>query len=410
MASKVVPILMPQAGQTMEEGTVHTWLVGPGDEIEKGQILFEVETDKALIEVEAVESGRLARIVAAEGVTVPVRQPVAYLAEDDADVEAYLAAGGGEAAAAATAAESSAPAVPASTSASAAAVPETAPAVEGRQKVSPAARRLAEERGVDLAALGTGSGPRGRIISADVLAVAGGASGAATAAGGAEVRRPMSRMRRAIAAGLVRSKQTIPHFYVQITIDADPLMRRYRAAKAVHPCSINDLVVQACARVVREFPAMRSRIEGDEIVERTAVDIGIAVGSDDGLLVPVLRGADQMSLADLAAATRRMAEAARAGRVEGAGQGTFTISNLGMFGVESFSAIIQPPEPAILAVGAVREAPVARDGQVRAGQVMTLVLSADHRLIDGLLAAKFMARLKELLESGGADSLPRCDR
>jgi pyruvate dehydrogenase E2 component (dihydrolipoamide acetyltransferase) len=403
MDSTVIPILMPQAGQSMEEGTIRTWLVQPGSRVEKGQAIFEVETDKAVVDVEAADAGRLARIVVYEGGTVAVKVPVAYLAENDADVDAFLAAqAGGAAAAAAVSGTQQDTAVPSERGESrspSVEAPSTSPAVtdavqqgEGRRRISPAARRIAGERGIDVSALGAGSGPGGRIVSTDLPA-------AAQPAGGGEVRRKMSRMRQAIAAGMLRSKQTIPHFYLQITIDADPLMVRYRDEKAKHPCSVNDFIVVACAAALREFPAMRSRIDGDTIVERATVDIGIAVGMDDGLLVPVLRDADRMSLAEISAGTRRIAEAARAGKVEGAGQGNFTITNLGMFGVEAFSAIIQPPEPAILAVGAVRETPVIRDERVWLGHVMTMTLSADHRLIDGLLAAKFMARVRELLEA-----------
>jgi pyruvate dehydrogenase E2 component (dihydrolipoamide acetyltransferase) len=378
---------MPQAGQSMEEGTIRAWHVQPPAQVEKGQVLFEVETDKAVIDVEAVESGRLARIVVPEGGTVAVKQPVAYMAESDADVEAYLASQSGAPDVAATLATTPVTGP--------AGVQDAAPPAGGRVRASPAARKIAGERGVDLTALGVGSGPGGRIISTDVTA----AASARPAGGGGEVRRKMSRMRQAIAASLVRSKQTIPHFYLQVSIDADALVARYQAEKVKNPCSINDLVVLACAKMVREFPVLRSRIENDEIVERPTVDIGIAVATEDGLLVPVLREADRQSLLEVAAAARRIVELARAGKVEGAGHSAMTVTNLGMFGVEAFSAIIQPPEPAILAVGAVREVPVVKDGRIQLGRTMTLTLSADHRLIDGVLAAKIMARLKEILES-----------
>jgi len=206
-------------------------------------------------------------------------------------------------------------------------------------------------------------------------------------------------MRRAIARNLLASKQTIPHFYTRLTIDADPMYAFYRAEKAKYPCTVNDVVALACARAIREFPAFRSRLDGEEIVEFPAANVGIAVGLEAGLVVPVLVGADSMGLQQLAAASKRIAEAARNGRIEGLGQGVFTITNLGMFGVEEFAGIINPPEAALLAVGAIREAVIARDGMLRPGRVMTLTLSADHRVIDGVLAAKFLARLKELLEA-----------
>ena len=392
----VIPVLMPQAGQSMEEGTIVKWLVQPGASIKKGDVIFEVETDKATMEVEAVDAGRLARIVLAEGGTIAVKQPVAYLANNDADVDAYIASQGTEHhVGAASAAVAAAPVG----SASADRLPT--PATDsGRTKASPAARKIAKDRGIDVTAIGAGSGPGGRVLSSDVLSAKPGTQPIAhPAAAGGVVRRKMSKMRRAIAANLLASKQTIPHFYVRLTINADAMFAFYRAEKAKYPCSVNDLVTMACAKAIREFPQFRSRIDKDEIVEYPTVNIGIAVGVDDGLTVPVLLNADQMSLKDLAANTKRIAEAARVGKLEGVGQGNFTITNLGMFGVEEFAAIVNPPEPAILAVGTAREAVVVKDGAMRPGRVMTMTLSADHRIIDGLLAAKFMARVKELLEN-----------
>jgi pyruvate dehydrogenase E2 component (dihydrolipoamide acetyltransferase) len=209
----------------------------------------------------------------------------------------------------------------------------------------------------------------------------------------------MSRMRKAIARNLVASKQTIPHFYMKTTIEADALLAFQKAEKAHYRCSVNDVITLAVARLLMEFPAFRSQVSGDDIVEYPDANIGIAVGMDEGLVVPVLKAADTRNLKGIAAETRRLVEAARAGKVEGMGEGVFTISNLGMFGVEEFSAIINPPESAILAVGAAREEVVVHHGAFRAGHRLTLSLSADHRVIDGLLAARFMARLKELLES-----------
>ena len=208
----------------------------------------------------------------------------------------------------------------------------------------------------------------------------------------------MTKRGKAIAANLQFSKQTIPHFYARVTIDASPLVAFTAEQKTKFKCSINDVVTLACARAVAEFPAFRSRIEGDEVVELPDAHIGIAVGTDEGLVVPVVKGADSMTLESLAGETRRVVEAARSGKLEGVGQGVFTISNLGMFGVEEFSAIINPPESAILAIGAVREDVIVKSGAVRAGRVMTMTLSADHRLIDGVAAAKFLARTRQLLE------------
>jgi pyruvate dehydrogenase E2 component (dihydrolipoamide acetyltransferase) len=215
---------------------------------------------------------------------------------------------------------------------------------------------------------------------------------------GEVTRTRMSNMRKAIGRNLSLSKQTIPHWYIRATVDADPMFAFYRAEKPRSGISLNDVVVAACARVVYEFPAFRSHIEGDELVELPTSNIGVAVGMEEGLVVPVVVGAERMSLAELASATKRVAESARAGKIEGMGQGVFTISNLGMYGVDEFDAIINPPEAAILAVGAVREQVIVKNGMMRPGRVMTVVLSCDHRVIDGRLAALFIGRLRDVLE------------
>ncbi len=384
----VVPILMPQAGQSMEEGTIVTWRVQPGDAVEVGQIIFDVETDKATVEVEAVDAGRLAKIVVAEGDTIEVKKDVAYLADDDADVEAYLAS---QAAATPVAEAVTAEATPRGKPVAAPAAPSAPAVVEGgRVKASPAARKAAVQMGIDLRTVGRGSGPGGRILSTDVES--------ATAVASGPVRYKMTGMRKAIARNLSYSKQHIPHFYARLTIDAEAMFAFYRGEKAKYACTLNDVVTLACGRAIRELPAFRSQIEDDEIVEYPSANIGIAVGVEDGLVVPVVMGVDRMSLQQLGVEARRLIDNAREGKLENMGQGVFTITNLGMFGVEEFSAIINPPEAAILAVSALREDVVVRDGAMRPGKVMTMTLSTDHRIIDGVVAAQFLARLKELLE------------
>ena len=400
---KVIPILMPKAGQTMEEGVVVKWHARPGATINKGTILFEIETDKATIEVEAPDSGRLARIVVAEGASSPVLVPVAYLADNDADVDAFIAASGGGSAAATSAASAALPAgakKPTLDVSAPAATTET-----GRVKASPAARRIAGERGVDLATIARGSGPGGRILSTDIPTV-----GVAKPAGAATapvtqgdlpagvVRKRMSGMRKAIARNLTLSKTTIPHWYISSRINAGPMMTLYKSQKAKTGCSVNDLIVMACAKAIMEFPAMHSRTDGETVIEFPGANIGVAVGMDEGLVVPVVMNAERLTLAQLAVETKRLANQARTGKIENMGQGIFTISNLGMFGVDEFVAIINPPEAAILAVSAVREDVIVKDGTIKAGLTMNLTLSADHRLIDGTLGAQFMARLKALLE------------
>lgn len=398
----VVPLLMPEAGNSMEEGTILQWSVSVGDQIAEGDIVCEIETDKAAIEYESPTAGRLARIVAEEGDTIPVKEPIAYFADSDADLDQWLGS---------QASTTSKPATDPSAQPSAGVNQSTAgaptPTVAGtsseagsRRAVSPAARRMAREQGIDLSSVASGSGPAGRILSTDLegidihppLQVAAAADNSGT-------RRPLSKMRRTIGQRLQQSKQTIPHFYVRSTVRADRLYATYKQQADTTGCTLNDIIVLACGRTLAEFPAFRSRLDGDSLVEEPGSHVGIAVGVDDSLVVPVVLDVQNMSLDQLAARTSQIVKDARDGKVAGLGRGVFTISNLGMFGVEEFSAIINPPEAAILAVAAVREAVIVENGWMRPGRVMTLNLSCDHRVVDGVAGAKFMARLKELLEA-----------
>jgi pyruvate dehydrogenase E2 component (dihydrolipoamide acetyltransferase) len=383
----VTPILMPQAGQSMEEGTILGWKVQEGDRIEFGQVIMEIETDKATMEVEAVDAGRIAKIVAAQGEIVEVKKPVAYLAEDNVDINAYLAATTGTP----TTTSAASPAASQPKESAFTAQKTTASVSDtGRVKASPAARKAAKQAGVDLASIGAGSGPGGRILSTDLENVTPAAAGTRT--------YPVTKMRRAIANNLLYSKQNVPHFYAKTTIDAGALFDLYRKTKEQFKCSVNDFITAACAKAMRQYPAFRSQYKNTEIVEYAAVNIGIAVGTDDGLTVPVVLNADKLSLKDLAAKTRQVVESARSGKLEGLGQGLFTITNLGMFGVEEFSAIINPPESAILAVGAIREGVAVENGQMRPTRLMTVTLSSDHRIVDGVVAAQFLKTVKEMLE------------
>ena len=391
----IIPILMPQAGQSMEEGTIISWKVKAGDTITVGQVILDIETDKATMEVEAPDAGRISKIVAQEGEIIEVKVPIAYIGDDDAAVEAYIAANSDGAPA------ESAPVAQAAPAAQAQQKPvgiqqAAATSDSGRVKASPAARKIAQQKGIDIAAVATGSGPGGRIISTDVENAN---ISAVPAAAPGEVRSiPISKMRKAIAKNLTRSKQTVPHFYMKATIEADKLFSLYKETKQQFKCSLNDFITLACARLIAQYPAFRSHYKETEILEFPTANIGIAVGTDDGLTVPVLVGADRMNLQTVGTQTRSIVENARKGKMEGLGQGVFTITNLGMFGTEEFSAIINPPEAAILAVGAIVEAVIVKDGALKAGRVMTVQLSADHRIIDGLLAAQFMKDLKELLQ------------
>jgi pyruvate dehydrogenase E2 component (dihydrolipoamide acetyltransferase) len=401
--SGAVPILMPQAGNSMEEGTIVKWRVSEGDRITVGQVICEVETDKATVEVEATDAGRVAKIVAPAGTVVPVKQPMAYLSEAAVDVAAVAPAPAASRALAPMVTASPAPAA-------ARLVAPAAVTAEGRIKASPAARKIAQERGLDLASLGAGSGPGGRIISGDLASAQAGAPAVrrpgtaapqapATPRSTSVVRRPLSKMRRAIATNLQTSKQTVPHWYIRLTINAEPLFAFYKAQKPATGCTLNDVILLAVGKTVGEFAMFRSRIEGNELVEFPAANIGIAVGVEDGLVVPVVMGVDSLTLAGLAKESRRIVESARTGKLENVGRAVFTISNLGMFGIEEFAAIINPPESGILAISAVRESVVVKDGAIRAARVMTVTLSTDHRVVDGTVAAQFMARLRELLEA-----------
>jgi pyruvate dehydrogenase E2 component (dihydrolipoamide acetyltransferase) len=401
----VVPILMPQAGQTMEEGTLVAWKVKPGDRIAVGQVIFDIETDKATMEVEATDAGRVAKIVAQEGQVVAVKMPVAYLAEDDALVDAYLAQAqkpearsqkpeerGQETGVRSQKPEEGRQEIGTQNTELRTQDAQRVAQSGGRVKASPAARELAGQKGIDLATLTAGSGPGGRILSSDVATAKPGAASSARGGG-------LSKMRLAIARNLLWSKQNIPHFYAKRVVDGQALFATYRKTKEQFKCTVNDFVTAACAQAIREFPAFRSQFKDNALVEFDSVNIGIAVGTDQGLTVPVLIHADQMDLQTLAQKSRQLAENARAGRLEGVGQGIFTITNLGMFGVEEFLAIINPPESAILAVGALQEAVKVQDGSMVATRTMTLCLSVDHRVIDGMLSAQFLNRLKELLEN-----------
>jgi pyruvate dehydrogenase E2 component (dihydrolipoamide acetyltransferase) len=391
----------------MEEGTVLKWHVKAGDTVKAGDVLFELETDKATMEIESEHAGTVRRIVVDEGQSVAVHTPLAFLAESDADVDAWLASSSGEVGAQPASAAPQ-PEKKAATAAHVTLATAAAPSLaEGeRIKVSPAARRMAAERGIDLSSVTIGSGPNGRITTADLAGLAAVATRpvAATSptlapSNGQIMRSKMTPMRKAISRNLTQSVTTAPHFYLKGTIESVKLFEAYRRQKKVCKASLNDLLVLAIARAMMQYPMFRSRVEGEEVVEFPGSNIGIAVGTDDGLRVPVVLDVNRMSLAQLAEESRRVVTLAREGKAVNVGKGSFTISNLGMFDVEEFTAIINPPEAAILAISAPRETVKVENGAIRATQMMTMWLSSDHRLIDGLMAARFMNTLKGTLES-----------
>lgn len=415
----VEAILMPKAGNDMEEGTILTWKVAEGDEIKVGDVLFEIETDKATLDVEAEVAGTLRRIIVKEGETIEVMKPVAVIAENDADADAFIALEAAKAKAEAPAA-APAPAAPAPAAPADAPAPAPAPSavqtpvssVGGRVKASPAARKFAAERGVNLATIANGSGPGGRILSTDVLTAPVGMPAAPGVpmlnpadyapnpkAPVTTTRETLSTMRKAIAKNLTTSKQTVPHFYMKLQIEATRFLAYRKAQKAVCGATVNDVLVLAISRAMAKVPAFQSQFHGDTALQFSGSNIGIAVALPDGLRVPVVVGVDQMTLAELAAAAKQAIADTKAGKSVNMGQGTFTISNLGMAGIEEFTAIINPPEAGILAVGGVVEGVKVIDGAIKPTKTMTMWLSSDHRTVDGAVAAEFLGELKKILES-----------
>jgi len=423
-----IVINMPRLSDTMTEGVVAKWHKQIGDTVNEGDLLAEIETDKATMEFEAFpgQEGKLLYIGTGEGETAPVDTVLAILGEEGEDIEALKAGGAAPAAEAAPAKEEvSAPAAaPAPAPAPAAApapvptpAPEAAPvqvATDGSLKASPLARKLAAEKGVDLSML-KGSGDHGRIVKRDVdsfnpaihTSPQPGVSATAAPAAPAGVENytdyPVSQMRKVIAKRLSESKFTAPHFYITMDIDMDNAIAARKAMNASGDVKIsfNDLVVKATALALKKHPAVNSSWMGDFIRVNDHVHIGVAVAIEDGLLVPVLRHADQMALSHISASVKDLAGKAKDKKLQPADWegNTFTISNLGMFGVEEFTAIVNPPDAGILAVGGIKQVPVVKDGQVVPGNVMKVTLSLDHRVADGASGAAFLQSLKAYLEN-----------
>jgi len=392
---------MPKMGDAMTEGKILRWMKRPGDAVAVGEPIAEIETDKVNVELPAEEAGTLLEVLAQEGQSVPVGHPIAVIGRPGEQP--------GTATAPARAAPGAEPA--ASRPATPAEAPTPAPArvpAEERIKASPLARRLAREHGVDLAAI-SGTGPEGRITKEDVEAYLARTAAAAPAAPGAPApplrteEVPLGRPRRTVAQRMVEAKGPVPHFYVTVEIRMDAaldLRRQLNAALGEKVVSVNDLVVKAAALALRAFPNLNASYRGETVRRYGDVHVGVAVDRPEGLIVPVIRHADRKGLVAIAREARDLAERARTGRLrpEELEGGTFTVSNLGMFEVESFAAIINPPQAAILAVGTALPRAVVEQGQVRAAHVMKATLSADHRVTDGAEAARYLAELRRLLE------------
>jgi pyruvate dehydrogenase E2 component (dihydrolipoamide acetyltransferase) len=416
----------------MEVGTVLKWNVKEGDAVRSGDVLADIETDKATMEMQCFDDGTVAKILVDAGQQVKVGTPIALIAEKGEDVATV--AKGTPVAAPTKGATASAPSEQAAApTPEQAPAPKAAPAPQGRLRASPVARRMAEDEGIDLASL-RGSGPGGRIIKRDVVAAATSAAANRESAetaietarplglarvvaptGGALAGRsvPLSGMRQTIARRLVESKQTIPHYQVTMRFSMDALLaERTKLNEALASAgggagiklSINDFIVRACGLAMAKHPYFNASFAGDRIEVHESVNIGVAISLPEerggGLVVGTVRDVDRLSLRQISLETKRLAEKARSKglSIEDMSDATFTISNLGMYGVEHFTAIINPPNSAILACGAAIEQPVVRNGQLAVGWEMQATLSLDHRVIDGAMAAEYLRTLKEYIE------------
>ncbi|NDD47646.1 MAG: pyruvate dehydrogenase complex dihydrolipoamide acetyltransferase [Flavobacteriia bacterium] len=413
-----IVINMPRLSDTMTEGVVAKWHVKIGDAITEGTLLAEIETDKATMDFEAFpgQEGTLLHIGVQEGQTSPVDTILAVIGAKGEDISALLAGGGAAPAApAAEAAPAAAPAAAAPAAAPVAEAPVAAPApaaasTDARVKASPLAKSMAADKGVDLSTV-QGSGEGGRIVKRDIESAASGASAPAPAAAPAAVSfpssgyqdTPISQMRKTIAKRLSESKFTAPHFYLTMSVDMDAAIEARQALNATgdHKISFNDLVVKAVSKALKKHPAVNSAWLGDVIRTNYDVHVGVAVAVEDGLLVPVIRHADAKSLTQISAEVKDFAQRAKTKKLQPADWegNTFTISNLGMFGIDQFTAIVNPPDSCILAVGGIQAVPVVKNGQVVPGNVMKLTLSCDHRVVDGATGSAFLNSVKAFLES-----------
>lgn len=411
-------IIMPKMGDAMEEGTLVRWLKAEGDTVKEGEPIAEIATDKATIEIEAPGSGVLKGIRVQEGQVVPISTPLAYILAEGESLPAESS--DGKTPAKTEAAPEPAPA-PTPSPAPAEATDKGAP---GRVKASPLARKIAQEHGVDLSLI-TGTGPQGRIVERDVLAYletqkpavpatpvpvptpvpTPAPAPAPTPISAGERAEPLNRLRQITAQRTTEAKQTIPHFYLTMEIDMENALA-FRAqvnqADESVKVSVNDLIVKACAVALERYPIAHARYEGNQIVYPSGAHIGIAVAVEEGLLVAVVRHCEQKSLRRIAQESQALVQKAREGKLlpdEMTGN-TFTVSNLGMFGIDEFSAIINPPAPAILAVGTVKKVPVVQeDGTISPRAQMKVTLSCDHRVLDGATGARFLQELKRVLEN-----------
>ncbi len=390
---------MPKMSDTMTEGVIVKWNIKEGDTVKSGDIIAEVETDKATMDFENYSKGTVLHLAAKEGDAVPVDGLVAIIGQPGEDFSALLNNSGAPAAAPAKA---DAPA------ATAPVAPATAPvsqpvSSDARLKASPLAKKLAEEKGIDISAV-TGSGENGRIVKKDIENFSPAASASVAAVAGTESYEEIavSQMRKTIAARLSESKFSAPHFYLTMEINMD---RAVEARERINQfsevkVSMNDIIVKAAAHALKRNPKVNSSWLGNKIRINHHIHIGVAMAVDEGLLVPVVRFADQKSLSQISSEVKTYSAKAKDKKLQPADWtgNTFTISNLGMFGIEEFTAIINPPDACILAVGGVKDTVIVENGNFRASKVMKVTLSCDHRVVDGVVGSKFLQTLKELLE------------
>ncbi|MAH06236.1 MAG: pyruvate dehydrogenase complex dihydrolipoamide acetyltransferase [Alphaproteobacteria bacterium] len=426
-----IEVLMPALSPTMTEGTLARWLKNEGDMVEAGDVIAEIETDKATMEVEAVDEGKLAKILISEGTeNVPVNEMIAVLledGEDDSAAEGFSASG-----ASSSEAAPSAEAAPEKTESKATAKSE-APAAGsskdgGRIFSSPLARRLAKDAGIDLSAV-KGTGPRGRVVKADVLKAQKDGVGASASSSAAHTtlptaighaydadtkvnmfnmpykELPVNNIQKVTAKRLLESKTTVPHFYLTMDIELDSLLAARKdlndKANGAYKLSVNDFIVKAVAMALKAYPACNVSWQDNAMHQYLHSDISVAVATPNGLITPIVRAAESKGLAEISNEVKELAGRAREGKLkpEEFQGGSFSISNLGMFGVTEFSAIVNPPQACILAVGAGVQQPVIRGGNVEVATVMKVTLSTDHRAVDGAVGAEFLQILKNYIEN-----------
>ncbi|MBL7699529.1 MAG: pyruvate dehydrogenase complex dihydrolipoamide acetyltransferase [Chitinophagaceae bacterium] len=419
-------ILMPRLSDTMTEGVIASWHKKVGDAVKKGDVLADIETDKATMELESYKEGKLLYVGAKEGEKIAVNELLAIIGGDKVDVNKIVAAAKSGAAAGAGQDADREVKAPAESNAEQLAVesrskeaisidePEAHGSSNGRVKASPLAKKLAAEKGIDIAQV-RGSGDNGRIIKKDIDSFVPSKKEAAPKQGAPAYQPskasagevsfeevPVSQMRKVIAKRLVESKFSAPHFYLTISVDMDAAVASRTRLNEVSPVKIsfNDMVIKACAVALKMHPKVNSSWLGDKIRFNHHVNIGVAVAVEEGLLVPVVRFADSKSLSQIGTEVKEFAKKAKEKKLQPSDWegNTFTISNLGMFGIDEFTAIINPPDSCILAVGAIQQVPVVKNGAVVPGNVMKLTLSCDHRVVDGATGAAFMQTLQGLLE------------